>query len=410
MDPIPFDLTAPDAVANPYPLYRSARERGRVAPTTAGPWLITRHADIETALRHRDLRASSQPDRAAAFPPHLRPRVEKLLEGIRHFLVMHDGPEHARVRGLVNRALHPSAMRAMEPEVVRRTERLVDAILSRAGSAGEFDLIADFATPLPAAIILDMLGLPESHHPRIHEWSLQFSVLWGPTSGDGLDDRLTAVEASVEEMREAFAGWIAERRRAPRGDLLSALVQAEESGRILDDEEIMWNSVLLLLAGHETITDLLGNGLHALLGSRGPGWALVRDGEGLAPMVVEEMLRIDAPFQFAQRVAATDVPFGDEVIPAGASVYVLLAGANHDPTVYPDPETFRLDRAPAQPLAFGLGPHVCPGAVLARLQGTVALETFRRRFRTLELGPGPREWISKWPNRGLRRLPLRFTT
>ena len=112
----------------------------------------------------------------------------------------------------------------------------------------------------------------------------------------------------------------------------------------------------------------------------------------------------------AQRVAAADVTLGDGVIPAGATVSVLLAGANHDPEVYPDPDTFCLDRAPAQPLAFGLGPHVCPGAVLARLQGVAALDAFRRRFRTLALEPGPLEWISKWPNRGLRRLPLRFTT
>jgi cytochrome P450 len=402
-----FDLLLPlrsaGSLENPYPVYSVIRTVRPVLSIPVpgwegpGPWMLTRYRDVLGALR--DSRFSAERLRA----PLVRENLERLPEflrqsatGRRSMLFM-DPPDHTRVRKLVNKAFTPRRIAALRAHV----ESLVRALLDEAAERGRFDLIHDLAEPLPAIVIAELLGVPAEDHRRFREWSSALIAGFAAPSAAARE----ASAAAAERIFAYLSDTISDRRRAPREDLISALIQAQEERDALSDAELLATSNLLLLAGHETTTNLIGNGALALL--REPEtWRRLGAEPGLVPSAVEELLRFDGPVQATVRVALEDVALGDQVIPKGALVLVSLGAANHDPEVFARPDELDLARDPNPHVAFGIGTHFCLGAQLARLEAQLAFEALTRRFPTLALVDDRPVYRPNPVLRGLARLDV----
>jgi pimeloyl-[acyl-carrier protein] synthase len=315
-------------------------------------------------------------------------------------MLFRDPPDHTRLRGLVNKAFTPRMVERLAPRIRKLAEELLDARAARGG----MDAIADFAAPLPLLVIAELLGVPTEDRERLKRWSDDLAIMLDGTVA--LQFLGSAVQAAVE-----FDGYlrqrIAERRRAPRDDLLSELVAAQERGEALSEDEIVGSTILLLGAGHETTTNLIGNGILCLL--RHPEQlARLRGDAGLLPSAVEEFLRYESPVQATSRIFPRDeVEVGGVAIPKGEEIGLFLGAANRDPEVFPDPERFDVGRRDNRHLSFGLGIHFCLGAGLARLEGRVAFEAL------LERAPGLRAaeesepvWRPGFLFRGVEALPV----
>jgi cytochrome P450 len=311
-------------------------------------------------------------------------------------LVM-DPPDHTRVRKLVNKAFTPRRVAALRDHV----ETLVARLLDEAGAAGRFDLIHDFAEPLPAIVIAELLGVPPEDHRQFRQWSSQLIGAIGSTRPEQRDAAMEGGRALLAYLSDTIAA----RRRAPRDDLISAMIQAQEASDALSDAELLATSNLLLLAGHETTTNLIGNGTLALL--REPGsWQRLAGDPALVPTAIEELLRFDGPVQATVRVALEDVPLGDHVMPEGSLVLASIGSANHDPAMFADPDRLDLARDPNPHLAFGIGTHFCMGAPLARLEAEAAFRALTQRFPGLSLVDDCPEYRPNPVLRGLMRLEV----
>jgi cytochrome P450 len=409
--PIRFDLYAPDVLADPYPLYHALRKQAPVWRGPQGQWVVTRYADVTAALHDPRLSAGViDVDRAQSFPEPLRASVESMMRPLETFLVAKDPPDHTRLRGLVNKGLTPHAVEALRPAIRARVDALLGRIVARADPAtgtGQCDIIQDFAFLLPVTIVGLLLGLPEGDHQRFREWAYDLSILWGPPNVPDVEERVRRCESSVAALTAYFRDVIARRRAQPGNDLVSALLGAADHGAPLSDAEVLWNCVLMLLAGHETVTDLIGNGLLALI--RFPAeWQKLRADVSLVPNAVEELLRYDAPFQFMNRLAKEPLEIAGTKVAAGERVWLMLGAANRDPGVFPDPDRLDVTRAHFHQIAFGQGVHFCPGAPLARLEGQIAFDALVRRFTEFRLATDRLHWLPKIPNRGLQELPVTF--
>lgn len=407
-----FDLLAPEVLADPYPLYRTLLQGPPLVRGPQGQWLVTRFADVSAALH--DPRLSSHflgGDRCLAFPEPLRPAVQAMLRPLETFMVAQDPPAHTRLRALIHDALTPHAVAALRPAIAARVDALVEAIRAQADPAtgtGHCDIIQDLAYPLPVTIVGLLLGLPTGDHDQFRQWANDLAVLWGPTNVRDLEERVRHCQTSVTALEAYFHDCIAERRARPGDDLLSALLQAAAHGTPLSNEELTWNCVLLLLAGHETTTDLIGNGLLALI--RHPDqWYQLRANPAFMADAVEELLRYDPPFQYMQRVATEDLVIAGTAIARGEHLWLLLGAANRDPAVFPDPDRLDITRTRSHQIAFGQGIHYCPGAPLARLEGQITFDALVHRFTEFRLATDRLEWLPKVPNRGLKALPVTFT-
>jgi cytochrome P450 len=409
-DAAEFDLLLPlrsaGTLENPYPVYsllRSVRPVLRVpVPGDDGPgvWLLTRHRDVDLALR--DPRFSA--DRLRA--PIVRDNLERMptflrqgAEGLRTMLVM-DPPDHTRIRKLANKAFTPKRVAALGPRIEAIVAEHLDA-MARGESA---DLIHDLAEPLPAIAIAELLGVPPEDHRRFRGWSSQLINSLGVPS---LEERQRLGTEAAGRILGYLAEIIAARRAEPRDDLISALIQAQDDRDALSDPELLATCNLLLLAGHETTTNLIGNGMLALLREPDELARLRRDPD-LVPSAVEELLRFDGPVQATVRVATEDVPLDDHVIPEGAFVLVSIGAANHDPAVFADPERLDVGRDPNPHLAFGFGAHFCMGAALARLEARAAFRGLLARFPKLALVDETPAYRPNPVLRGLQRLELRL--
>ena len=346
-------------------------------------WLFTRHADVDAILRdHR--RFSSDPRKGT-----LSPRQAKLLPPPEEFtLLFLDPPDQTRLRALVNGAFTRGAVDAVETRIRGIMGSLLDDIDDPAG----FDLMAAVAQPLPVIVLAEMLGVPPEDRDRFKLWSAQRARLLEPTIG--LRERRIGDAAS-----RAFDGYfraiIAERRKAPRGDILSTLVQVEEDGDRLSEREMLNLLRLLLIVGNETTTNLIGNGVLALL--RHPGeLERLRDDPGLIPGAIDELMRFDSPTQATFRRVLADCEVNGYPLRRRDNVFVLLGAANRDPAAFADPD--RLD--------VGRGVHHCLGAPLARLEARIALEMLLERFPRIGLRAGPARFRTSIVIRGLRALPL----
>ena len=385
------DLARPTFKANPYPFYARLRATRPVCPTKLlgqPTWLVTRYDDAFMVFKDE------------RFLKDWLPRTRWLHAvsgGLTRHMLNQDGPDHIRLRTLVHKAFTPSLVERLRERIQSACDELVDDLAAK----GRMDLIDGYALPLPLTIIAELLGIPAEHRNRLH--SLTRSSL----SASGLFDVLRSLPDQRLTIRR-LRMLIAERRREPRDDLITALVQAEEAGDKLSEHELVATIFLLLIAGYETTVNLIGSGALALLQHPEERERFERD-PALAGSAIEEVLRYTSPLDLAsQRFAREDLAIRDVKISQGDVVIAVIGSANHDETQFCNPEKFDITREPNKHLAFGQGLHFCIGAPLARMEGQIALQTLFRRFPNLRLAQEPKtlRWRKSLIVRGLEQLPV----
>jgi cytochrome P450 len=392
-----YDIFSDATRADPYPLYRRMREEDPIH-WDGWTWNLTRHADV--LLAFSDPRFSSERFGPPDFlvDDELR-QVAPLYQVSDLFMLFQDPPDHTRLRGLVAQAFSAKMIEGMRP----RIQATVDELLDRVAPAGQMDVIQDLANPLPGIVIAEMLGVPKEDQPRFKAWASDYARFLGTVYTE--TEWRDAANRAVVEL-SAYIREVVDRRRVePRDDLITALVQAEEQGDRLTLDEMVATCFLLLFAGNETTTNLIGNGILTLL--RYPD-ALVqlRAQPELIRTATEEFLRFEGPVQFTDRAVLADVAVGGTLIPAGSHVRTLLGAANRDPAQFPDPDTLDLARRPNRHVGFAHGIHFCLGAPLARAEGQIAINTVVQRFPGLCLATDRVEWQHNDVFRGLQSLPV----
>ncbi len=392
-----FNPMDPEFLADPYPTYHRLRAEDPVHQSPLGFWVLTRYDDVSAVLR--DPRFIKEP-LAALVAARFGAEVPR---GVGLSMLDRDPPDHTRLRGLVSKAFTPRVVDGLRP----RIQQIVDELITRAQAVGSMDVIEEFAYPIPVNVICEMLGVPVADHERFKGWSLDIArgldSIWLPP--DSEVPRRSA--ASRHAINDYFRGLIAQRRASPRGDLLSALIVAEEAGDKLNEEELLATCILLLIAGHETTVNLIGNGVLALL--RNPGeLERLRATPGLITNAVEELLRYDGPVQRTARVASAPATIGGRTIAKGEMVMPFVGAADRDPSQFPDPDRLDLARADNRHIAFGWGIHFCLGAPLARVEGQIAIDALVRRLPRLELMTDEPEYRQSLTLRGLKTLPVKF--
>jgi cytochrome P450 len=403
--PLVFNPFDPEFRKNPYPMYRRLREEEPAhLSALAGTYVLTRHADCTALLRHPS--ASSDQTKGEDWRDNVIAQGldpdEILANQSRPFLFM-DPPDHTRLRGLVNKAFTPRVVEAMRP----RVQQIVDGLLDAVEERGEADIIEDVAFPVPVAMICEMLGVPAEDVDRFRVWSAVAARSLDP---DFVlpPDEVERRERSFVEFREYFSALIAERRKDLRDDLLSRLIVAEDEGDKLTESELLSTGILLLIAGHETTVNLIGNGTLALL--RHPDQAQrLRDDPSLIKSAIEELLRYDPPVQLTGRTALADIELPSMTLPKGKTAITLLGAANRDPEAFTDPESVDIGREENRHLAFGLGAHFCLGAPLARIEGQIAIGEMVRRFPAMRLVEDPPPYKPNFTLRGLASLKVSTT-
>ncbi|MCZ7434735.1 cytochrome P450 [Streptomyces sp. WMMC1477] len=386
---------------DPYPSYRRLREE-RPVHRTLGMWVITRHADVQAVLRDRSFSAGLIPqlvsEQASRLGQDDTGRIERLGE---KSLVFTDNPDHARLRGLVNRVFTAQETAGLGSRVTETAERL----LQRAWDDGGMDAIADFAAPLPVMVMCDWMALPEQLREHVARWTHDIRFLLEPGLMKAAD--FTRVREVVETFANALEEVLAERRARPGADLISRLQATRTAGGDrLSDEELVFVCIMCFVAGNETTKSLIGNGLLAQLTHPDQAGRLHR-APHLAGKAVDEALRYDSPLQLTKRLATRDVEIGTELIRKGDQVLLCLGSANRDPTVFDRPDAFDIDRDARGHLAFGHGMHGCLGGMLAELQAKIAFACLYQRAERLELQPGELQWQDhSFIVRGLKSLPV----
>ena len=385
---------------DPYPAYRRLRERDPVHRSPlAGGWILSRHRDVVRVLR--DARFSADERHQKRWHKMMARRRRQGLpdpyeDGMASMLRL-DPPDHTRLRNLVSKAFTPRQVERMRP----RAEAIVKERLARI-DGGEMELVADLAAPLPVILIAEMLGVPSEDHERFRRLSDQAVQTLGDATVDAAREALVA----MTELRDYFEGIVEARRREPRADLISALAAAEEAGDRLSTQELFATLVLILVAGNETTTNLISNGVLALL--RHPEQlALLRREPERIPAAVEELLRYDSPVQLTSRMVLEDLEFEGRTFLRGEQIVLLLGAANRDEEAFPGADLLDVKRENVRHLSFGQGIHFCLGAQLARLEGAVALRGLLERFECIELATDEVEWGANTVLRGPKRLPLR---
>jgi pimeloyl-[acyl-carrier protein] synthase len=381
---------------NPYPALRRIQEHDPVHwSELARGWLITRYEDVSSLLR--DPRISA--DRTPTTVDAAWRRESEVQAWLEHSLLGLDPPDHTRLRNLVNRAFTPRVVERMRDHI----EAIADELLDAAEARGSFDAIGDFAQPLPVRVITELLGAPPEDHHRFAEWSASMAVAFDIAFHKSTIER---ADRAIVEMRDYFRPLLDERRREPKDDLLTALVEAEEQGDRLSEEELYSFCIILLAAGHETATNMIGNGLLALLKNRDQLEKLVAD-PSLGESAVEEVLRYDPPPQATTRRALEAIELGGKHIREGDMLVLSIAAANRDPERFVDPDRLDITRTDNRHLTFGLGAHYCIGAPLARMEGQVAFTRLLERFPNLRGQPGnPPKRRNTATVRALASLPL----
>jgi len=394
-----FNPFAPDFIADPYPHYhrlRAAEPMHRLMPL--GLYVASRHADVTAILRDKRFGKDFKGRMTRRHGPQILD--EPVYRSMSHWMLQLDPPDHGRLRGLVVRAFTARRIEDMRP----RIQAIVDEIIEEVEPRGHMDIIADFAFRLPVIVICDMLGIPGEDRDMFFTSSRK---------GGRLLDLAPLTPAEIQEQNAFnlsiaayFNGLFDLRRRQPGDDLTTQLVQAEQDGDKLSNEELTANIILLFGAGHETTVNLIGNGLLAL--HRNPDQLeRLRSNPALAPNAVEELLRYDSSVQATGRTTLEDVDeIGGIALPKGQSVICLLGAANRDPAAYADPDRLDITRADVRPLSFGGGIHYCVGAQLARIEAEIAITTLLRRLPQLRLDNVEQpDWRQTFVLRGLNKLP-----
>ena len=398
-----IDLSGPEAASDPYPLYDQVRAEDPVHWNESDKsWYILRYADLMSIIR--DERMSSERIQLLfrSLPSEERDESSLFVDAISSWMLMSDPPSHTRMRALVNKAFTPRMIENMRS----RIQSLVDGMLDGVQGKGQMDVIADLAVPLPGIVISDMLGVPEENQPQFKKWSNDIAM--GLAASDSLGsaiERIQMGQKSLLELSEYFRGIIESLRGHPQDNLLSSLVEAEEAGDKLTEVELVANCVLLMFAGNETTTNLIGNGTLALLQNPDQKQKLQDDG-GLIGSAVEELLRFDGPIQKTRRTA--DVEIGGKTIKSGDLIALCYGSANRDPEQFEEPNRLDIARADNRHASFAQGIHYCLGAALARMEGQIAIGTLLNRMPDIKLET---EILERNPSIvfwGLKALPVSF--
>ena len=394
------DLLGPEATADPYTYYGRLREED---PIHWNPlyetWVLTRYADVVWVLRHPELFSSE----IFLRDPH--PPVPPILETdqalyafnkhyLSHWFLRRDAPDHLRMRRVVHAHFNPKYIAGRFRTLV---QEVIQALLDEVEDRGRMEVLQDFAAPLPVLVIAQWLGLPQQDRAFIRQLSRQLLAL-----DQENPDRNQAVHTAITTLVDYITPLVEERLTSPRDDLLSVLAAGEQHGNLSRDE-VLGNTLLLLVAGHQTTINLIGNGILALLRHPDHWGQLHRDATRI-PRATEEILRYDAPVKRAPRIAATDVALHGQTIRQGERVLLILSAANRDPRQFADPDTFDITRDPNPHVAFGGGIHHCLGANLARLEGQEAFRALTQRFTPFRVAPEPLEYQTLLSLRALKAL------
>ena len=394
-----YHLLDPEVLANPYPLYHQLRSEDPVHwDYFLHAWVVTRYADVITVFQRFSANRTPTPDQLKAMglealTPLARVMVLQML-----FL---DPPAHGRVRGLASKAFTARRVEVLRSHIQDITDSLLDAVQDK----GHMDVIADLAYPLPAIVTAEMLGVPTSDWRQLTAWSADFAQVLGNFQHN--PDRAPQVIRSLEEMTAYFRAAIKEQQRNPRDGLIHAFLTAEIDGDRLTEEEVVANTIVTMVGGQETTTNLIGNGILTLLRHPDQLERLKAD-RLLIPSAVEELLRYESPSQHTARLAPDDVMLGGKSIKKRQAVIAVMGAANRDPERFPDPDRLDLGRQDNRHVAFAWASHFCFGAALARIEGQAAFETVLRRLPTLKLEPGPITWRENLGLRGLTALHVSF--
>jgi cytochrome P450 len=395
-----FRLTAPPPgfIEDPYPFYAALREHAPRHALAADTWLLTRYDDVAAVYRH----AAASSDKRREFAPKFGIGTP-LFEHHTTSLVFNDPPLHTRVRRLLMGALSQRAITRMEAGVAALVESLLDEMLAKGTRA---DLIADFAARIPVEVIGNLLDVPHAERAPLRDWSLAILSALEPAPGAVVLER---GHRAVSEFLAALDSLVQRRRAAPgdpQADVLTRLIQGEVDGERLTATELLHNCIFLLNAGHETTTNLIGNGVHALLTQREQYERLVAE-PALLPSAVEELLRYESPLQLNNRVATAPIELPGFVVPAGHFITLAIGAANRDPAMFDAPDRLDIARKPNLHVAFGHGAHACAGMNVARLEARIALGALARRLPGLMLDGAP-ERDMRVRFRGFKKLPVRW--
>ena len=392
-----------DVLQDPYPTYARLHEEGPLHYVDVGGkwavWAVFSHAECSAIAKDPRLSAKRAKQMLLSLPLSKQAEFSQLAHYLSLWLIFMDPPEHTRLRKLLNKGFSSAAVEGLRPQA----EAIVQRMLDRLRGGSQVDLMSEFANPMPVRIISELLGVPEALHGTFVKTSRAIAVFRG--SPNRTVEEARAAQDALIELTEFFRKTVAERRQNKGTDLISLLIDIEEGGDVLTEEELYAQCVSLLFAGHETTRNLIGNGMYALL--RNPDQlAELREKPEMIRSAVEELLRFESPVQFTARVLKEDIEVCGQKIPKGWTILCMLGAANRDPKQFEQPNQLNLGRLNNQHLAFSAGIHFCIGAQLARLEGQVAIQKLIQTFPNMKVAIPRPQWASTFGFRGLTTLPV----
>ena len=391
-----------DFIANPYKTYQHLRTTAPLLWTDkfrSGAWLVTRYADVLAGLHDPRLSSQRSHTLTAALPGKVQSEFSKFNEIFSKWMLFLDPPHHSRLRKLLNKEFTPNMIQRLRP----RIQHVVSTLLDHALAKTEMEFMTEFANPLPVRVIAEMLGIPSEDQRDFQIWSDDLANFFGNATSPV--ETAQRAQNSLISLTEYFRALLPERRANKGDDLVSLLLRVEEEGEVLTEEELLAQCTLLLVAGHETTRNLLGNGLLALL-QHPEQFATLKQNPSLMPLAVREFSRYDSPVQFSGRAVTEDFAWHDQSIKKGQTVILLLGSANHDPEKFSEPETLEISRDEGMPLSFGHGIHFCIGAALAQAEGEIAFTTLLDRTSNLRMLDDTPAWRANLSFRGLSKLRI----
>jgi len=397
----PLNPETQEFVNNPYPLFDRLRTESPVWWSTKSKyWIVSRYAEARAILRDLDYEKGFSRFKQGPAIANLFPQVRAIKKAAKSWMLQMDPPDHTRIRSLVNKAFTPKIVHEMLLDIEAIANSLIDDVLAK----GEMELMQDFAFPLPVMVISDILGVPRSDRDKFKHWS---DGLVGALNPRREFIKVTRAGSAVEELNQYLIPLVEERRKNPKNDLISLLVQAEESGNKLTREEVLSNCILLLVAGHETTVNLIGNTVLNLL--RYPEQLdLLKKQPELTESAIEEVLRFESPVQAVRRMPSDDLELAGTKLKKDDMIMIFLGSANRDPEQFPNADKFDITRKENKHLAFSEGIHYCLGASLARTEGQIALRQLFNRLPNLKLATDKVEFKMPFALRGPRNLPVKW--
>ncbi|MGA2102938.1 MAG: cytochrome P450 [Candidatus Sulfotelmatobacter sp.] len=394
-------LFSDEILQDPYPTYARLHQEGPLHYVDVGGkwavWSIFSHAECSSIAKDPRLSAKRAKQMLLPLPLSRQSEFAELARMLSLWLIFMDPPEHTRLRKLLNKGFSAAAVEGLRPQA----EAIVDQMLKQLPHGSDIDLMREFANPMPVRIISELLGVPQALHGTFVDASRAIAVFRGNPNRTVEEAR--AAQDALIELTEFFRKTVAERRRNKGSDLISLLIDIEEEGEVLTEEELYAQCIALLFAGHETTRNLIGNGTYTLL--KNPQQAAeLREKPEMIRSAVEELLRYESPVQFTARVLKEDIEVCGQRIPKGWTVQCMLGAANRDPKQFEEPDRLDLKRLNNQHLAFSAGLHFCIGAQLARLEGQIAILNLVQRFPEMKLAEPRPEWAPTFGFRGLKSL------